>query len=432
MTKTTQPTAVPRAAAVPIAISGALALTLGAAPAFAADDAPRAADAKRAGSPLRLVSASAPVQPATAEVETGYASGASGSSPTYTVQEGDTATGIAIRQGLRTVDLLSWNGLSWSSTIYPGQELTLRAPGSGSADAQPASSAGAASSGATGSATNHTVAAGETLWSISQKYGTTVAALTSANDLGANALIFPGQELSLTASSGHAATPAAAVATPAASTGSSSSSGSVTVAAGDTLWAIAAAHDLSVDELLSINSLSASSIIYPGQSLTVAKPQAAPASTSSSGSSSSGSIYDSSTYDLSASLNAPQAENAALIIGVGRSVGASDTAIAIALATAMVESGLRNLDHGDRDSVGLFQQRPSQGWGEAEQLNDRGYATRVFFQGSDDGSARGLYDISGWDSMSFGEAAQAVQISAFPDRYDRWRSAAYGWLATYG
>ena len=89
----------------------------------------------------------------------------------------------------------------------------------------------------------------------------------------------------------------------------------------------------------------------------------------------------------------------------------SDRGIAIALGTAMQESWLRNLDWGDRDSLGLFQQRPSTGWGTAAEVTDPGYATRVFFGGASDPNGydtRGLLDIPGWESMSFADAAQAV------------------------
>lgn len=101
----------------------------------------------------------------------------------------------------------------------------------------------------------------------------------------------------------------------------------------------------------------------------------------------------------------------------------------------MVESWLRNLDWGDRDSLGLFQQRPSTGWGTVDQIMDRDRSIRVFYGGASDPNgttSRGLLDIAGWEGMAFKDAAQAVQISAYPDRYGQWEAQAYQWIALYG
>jgi cell wall-associated NlpC family hydrolase len=84
-------------------------------------------------------------------------------------------------------------------------------------------------------------------------------------------------------------------------------------------------------------------------------------------------------------------------------------AAVLAIATAMVESGLHNLDYGDRDSLGVFQQRPSQGWGTREQILNPVYATGKFLDA--------LIALPGWDTMTPGSAEQAVQRSGFPDRY---------------
>jgi len=84
-------------------------------------------------------------------------------------------------------------------------------------------------------------------------------------------------------------------------------------------------------------------------------------------------------------------------------------AISIAIATAYQESKLQNLDHGDRDSLGLFQQRPSQGWGTPEQILDPYYATNAFYDE--------LVKVDGYEDMEITEAAQEVQRSAFPDAY---------------
>jgi hypothetical protein len=117
-----------------------------------------------------------------------------------------------------------------------------------------------------------------------------------------------------------------------------------------------------------------------------------------------------------AALDPEQAGNAALIAAVGQGQGMSPRAVTIALATAMQESKLRNLDYGDRDSLGLFQQRPSQDWGTPEQIMDPLYSAAEFY--------RELATVDGFESMPITEAAQAVQRSGFPDAYAQHESAA--------
>ena len=111
-----------------------------------------------------------------------------------------------------------------------------------------------------------------------------------------------------------------------------------------------------------------------------------------------------------------QADNAATIAGVGRRLGMPDHAVSVALATALQESGLRNLDGGDRDSRGLFQQRPSQGWGRPEQLTDPVYAATAFY--------RRLREQRDWRRLEVTDAAQLVQRSAYPQAYARWEPQA--------
>jgi hypothetical protein len=111
-------------------------------------------------------------------------------------------------------------------------------------------------------------------------------------------------------------------------------------------------------------------------------------------------------------LATDQMANAATIAAVGISRDLPDQAIVVALATALQESELVNLAGGDRDSVGLFQQRPSQGWGSATNISDPRYASNAFYNS--------LVRIRGWQDMRVTEAAQAVQRSAFPEAYDKW------------
>ncbi|MGL5810386.1 MAG: peptidoglycan DD-metalloendopeptidase family protein [Nocardioides sp.] len=117
------------------------------------------------------------------------------------------------------------------------------------------------------------------------------------------------------------------------------------------------------------------------------------------------------------SLTGEQARNAGVIIGVGRKLDVPDAGIVIALATASQESGIRNIDYGDRDSLGLFQQRPSTGWGTPQEVRDPAKATAAFFGRASHTGNTGLLDIPGWQQMSLTRAAQAVQRSAFPDAY---------------
>ncbi|MBD8727828.1 hypothetical protein IFT45_07770 [Frigoribacterium sp. CFBP 13707] len=134
-------------------------------------------------------------------------------------------------------------------------------------------------------------------------------------------------------------------------------------------------------------------------------------------------------------LTAEQQGNARTIIRVGRELGVGDRAIVVALAAAAQESSLRNIDWGDRDSVGLYQQRPSTGWGTVAQLTDPVHATKLFFGGRTNpnvGKTRGLLDVKGWSGMSLTAAAQAVQLSAHPTAYAKWEGPAASWLATLG
>lgn len=126
-------------------------------------------------------------------------------------------------------------------------------------------------------------------------------------------------------------------------------------------------------------------------------------------------------------LTEEQRRNAATIISVGRSLGASDRDVTIALMTALQESGLRNLSYGDRDSVGLFQQRAP--WGSFEERTNPRESARMFFQGGRGGQP-GLFSKTNRNEMSLTQAAQAVQVSAFPDAYAKHEKSALELLGT--
>ncbi|WP_307813688.1 peptidase M23 [Streptomyces sp. N35] len=120
-------------------------------------------------------------------------------------------------------------------------------------------------------------------------------------------------------------------------------------------------------------------------------------------------------------VGAQQLANAKVIDQVAVKLGLPGQATLIALMTAMQESTLQNLNYGDRDSLGLFQQRPSQAWGTPAQIRTPSYAAESFFLGR--GTNPGLVDIAGWQTMPPGVAAQKVQRSAFPDLYAGHESA---------
>jgi len=111
-----------------------------------------------------------------------------------------------------------------------------------------------------------------------------------------------------------------------------------------------------------------------------------------------------------------QLTHAATIAAIGVRRQLPERAVTIALATALQESKLRNLSGGDRDSIGLFQQRPSQGWGTPEQLQDPRYATGKFYAH--------LLKVPNWEKMRLTDAAQAVQRSGHPTLYQQWETDA--------
>ncbi|MCH7232936.1 hypothetical protein L0U85_19065 [Glycomyces sp. L485] len=131
-------------------------------------------------------------------------------------------------------------------------------------------------------------------------------------------------------------------------------------------------------------------------------------------------------------LDATQMANAITIIEVGMDRGLGERAWAVALATAMQEAKLYNaanpvvpasyehaweVEYSDHDSVGIFQQRPSMGWGSVAELMDPATSAAKFY-----GTLEG---VSGWQDMSIAAAAQSVQISAFPDYYAQWEDLAW-------
>lgn len=116
-------------------------------------------------------------------------------------------------------------------------------------------------------------------------------------------------------------------------------------------------------------------------------------------------------------LTREQAGNAAKILAVARRLKIPPRGQVVAIATALQESALVNLDYGDRDSLGLFQQRPSQGWGSPAEIHDVEKSTEAFFGRAKHTNNPGLLDVKSWQKMPITVAAQTVQGSGFPDAY---------------
>ncbi len=106
-----------------------------------------------------------------------------------------------------------------------------------------------------------------------------------------------------------------------------------------------------------------------------------------------------------AGLTAEQAANVRVIVAVGQERGVPVRGLLVALMTAAQESGLQNLDYGDRDSLGLFQQRPSMGWGTAAQVRDPAYASAAFYGGSASPTTNSTARVAPQAGLARGHAA---------------------------
>lgn len=332
----------------------------------------------------------------------------------YRVKPGDTLSVIASRHGLSLAELTAINRINSSTLIYPGQVLRV-------AKVLPASQP------PLNAPDSYQVVAGDSLESVAKRFSLSLSALREYNGLSRSSIIYVGQILSLKPTAAVAKAPTTKAPVPSASTLSDEVSsvdpmrptgictihGFHTVQAGETISRIAAVYGVSTQSVLSSNSLSWSSTIYVGQKLTIPG------------------VHEIKNCPSLTKLTPEMKQNAEVIYRVGKKLGVSDYGIVIALATAMQESSLRNIDYGDRDSVGLFQQRTSQGWGTISEIMDPVYSARAFFggpTGPNAGKIRGLLDIRNWSTMTLSKAAQAVQISAFPDAYQKWELSAWSWF----
>jgi N-acetylmuramoyl-L-alanine amidase len=374
---------------------------------------PAAAAPKRPATPKAQLSPAAKAAKdaadAAALAQAAAASAVTSTASTYVVKAGDTVSEIAARHGVSTASLLAVNGLGWKSLIFPGQKLKL---------------SGAVSSTPVGQRpSTYTIKRGDTISGIAARYGLTTASVLTLNKLKSTSIIYPGQVIRLGGSS-ISITPVSDVdpigdppSTPPVSSPAPVIDNRYTIRSGDTVTSIAARFGVSVDAILKANGLSRTSIIYAGRTLVIPG------------------VVDIQDGSSVTPLTSEMKANARIIIQIGRELKVPDRGIVVALAAAMQESSLRNVTFGDRDSVGVFQQRPSTGWGTKSQLLDVAHAARLFFGGPQNpnkGKTRGLLDIAGWQSMTVTQAAQKVQISAYPNAYAKWEKSAISWLAQLG
>ncbi len=318
----------------------------------------------------------------------------------HTVQSGETLGRIANRYSVSLKNILALNGLKERSLIFPGQKLKIR-------DVNPSAPKSVKSL-----LTEHTVAEGETLVEIAKNYSVSLPSLLKKNGLTKSSLIFVGQILDIPKTEDVPIDYSAGnqIGKP---TSICIFHGFHKIKAGETISKIAAIFGVSSQDLLSANNLTWNSTIYIGQKLVIPN------------------VHNALNCPKLTPLSDEMEQNALEIIRIGRDLGIGDYGIVIALATAMQESSLRNIGFGDRDSVGLFQQRPSAHWGTKQQILNPEYAIRAFYGGAKSptkGVARGLLDISGWRNLPLTEAAQAVQISAHPSAYAKWEPSAWQWL----
>jgi len=355
----------------------------------------------------------------TAPAATVTVAAATSTAKKHTVVKGDTLSGIAKKYAVTLAAILSANNLKVTNVIYPGQKLVV--PAKAASTTPPAQTPVVVTPKPTTSAKSHLIKSGDTLSAIAKKYGVTLTALVSANKIKLTTIIYPGQKLVIP---GATTTPPVVteppVTTPPVADPPAAVNGTHVIKSGDTLSAIAKKYGITLTALLNANGLKATSIIYAGRTLII--PGVVTTTPAGTG----------GTVTL---LSGAQETNAKTIISVGRSLGVSDYGIIIALATAMQESTMRNIDYGDLDSVGLFQQRPSSGWGTVAQLTTPSYAAKLFYGGPSNpnkGKTRGLLDISGWEKLTVTQAAQKVQISAYPNAYAKWEASARFWLKDLG
>ncbi|RMI09808.1 LysM peptidoglycan-binding domain-containing protein [Cellulomonas triticagri] len=319
------------------------------------DQAVPATPARAAGRRGRLL-ASGTGAIAIAAVAVTATGGAAHADEQYTVRSGDTVSHIASAHGTTVSAVRSANGLDARAFIREGQRLTI--PTGSTASSAPATTAAGGS---------HTVASGETVSAIAKRYGTTVAAITSANGLDSRAFIRVGQSLTIPGAG------AATTAAPAATT--TATGGNHTVASGETVSAIAKRYGTTVAAITSANGLDSRAFIRVGQSLTI--PGAGATTTTATASSTTptsglvGNTFLGRTYAPSVVASANQNKAALIAMGVpskadmqakvaatARSMGVDP---ALAQAIAFQESGFNHTSVSPANAIGTMQVIPTSG-----------------------------------------------------------------------
>jgi LysM repeat protein len=282
---------------------------------------------------------------------------------TYKIVRGDTISAIAHRFNLDTNNLLRLNNLTATTIIYPGQTIKLTGTAPKPAQSAPAPAAPAPASGAT----TYTVVPGDTLSAIAAKHGVPLSSIFTWNNLSASSIIYPGQKIKV---SGSAAAPSPSAPAPAAPAAPAlANTGSYTIKAGDTLSAIASRLGVSLSALMSANNVTATTIIYPGQKLTVpgsGNLQPAGETKPLVPSTFLGYTYPpavvSSANENKALLNASpvpsRAEMKTIVADTARRMGVSPS---LALAFAEQESGFDQRAVSPANAIGTMQVIPSSG-----------------------------------------------------------------------
>jgi lysozyme len=196
----------------------------------------------------------------------------------YTVQSGDTLTGIATTYSTTVPNLVSWNGIVNKNVIYVGQKLIVSQGTSSSTSSSTNSSSTNSSSTGT-----YTVKSGDTLSSIATGHSTTVSNLVSLNSISNPNVIYVGQVLKLSQSTTNSSSSSTSTA--------STSTGTYTVKSGDTLSSIATGHSTTVSSLVSLNSISNPNVIYVGQVLKLSNTTSSSSSTKGSSSTTASGTY---------------------------------------------------------------------------------------------------------------------------------------------
>ncbi|MFJ4208260.1 LysM peptidoglycan-binding domain-containing protein [Paenarthrobacter sp. NPDC089675] len=284
---------------------------------------------------------------------------------TYKIVRGDTISAIARRFNLDTNDVLRLNNLSATTLIFPGQTIKLTGTAPKAPEAAPAPAPAPA---ATTNATTYTVVPGDTLSGIAAKHGVPLSSIFSWNNLNGSSIIYPGQKIKVSGGS-TAQAPAAPTAPAPAAPAQPVSGGSYTIKAGDTLSAIASRLGVSLSALMSANNVTATTVIYPGQKLTVpgsSSLQPASGTTPLVPSSFLGFTYPpavvNSANENKALLNASpvpsRAEMKTIVADTARRLGVSPS---LALAFAEQESGFDQRAVSPANAIGTMQVIPSSG-----------------------------------------------------------------------